>query len=450
MAANDRESAFYAYSQALALDADNTEALQAVAQLGVQTGHVSDAEDAITRMLTRDPRDTGALMSRGLLELFRGRTDTSLATAERILEISPGSEVGKVLKARALLLLGKPQEALAIVQPPAGVEPSSGMVMMQLEIAREQGDAAKMASAFDQLRRLKPNDLDLDLVLDEADLRYKTADLPGARRLVATALRSSKLTPGWANRFTALLLEYDPDPFGDADLNAIGRGASKPAIEALQQFYLAIGKPARAQILQSASAGRVALPGLQARIAAMAGRDQVALQAAESILAKDSSDCDALLARAEANLHLRNVDAAVLAAQTAQGQCPNNVGGWVLLARAYDAKADAMAVRRVFEQGITANPRQSYLPSRYAAWLLAHRDGGRAEGVAKALTRVAPSLNSGWALYRQMAATLQDSAGVAQADEGAARARRFFGVDLPPGDPPAHGALFARLKNRRA
>ena len=44
-------SAFNAYSMALDLQADNPEILQAIAELGLQTGRVREADDAADRLL---------------------------------------------------------------------------------------------------------------------------------------------------------------------------------------------------------------------------------------------------------------------------------------------------------------------------------------------------------------------------------------------------------------
>ena len=60
-------NAFNAYSVALSLDAANMEALQGVAQFGLQTGNIREAEDAAQRILGLNPTDTNGLTVHCLL-----------------------------------------------------------------------------------------------------------------------------------------------------------------------------------------------------------------------------------------------------------------------------------------------------------------------------------------------------------------------------------------------
>ena len=106
-------AAFSAYSNALALDATNTEALLGVAQLGLTTGNITASLDATERLLDLDPNQPDALLIRGIHAIIRRNYAEGITYADKVLAVSPGNEGGAVLKARALYMQHKPKEALA-------------------------------------------------------------------------------------------------------------------------------------------------------------------------------------------------------------------------------------------------------------------------------------------------------------------------------------------------
>lgn len=444
MTAGDTNDAFSAYGIALALDNSNVEALHGVAQLGLQTNNFQDAESAATRLLTLNPRDRIGLFVRGLIELLRSQNQQAIQTAQALLTVDPLGESGTMLLARALVVNGDTDGALAAIRQTAAIKGlSPNLSLLLLEIARVKGDAAAMREQFARLRRARPKDIELRL--DEADLLYKTAEVARARIVLRDLLRAPTLELGNARDVVALLAEHDPNPFAEMALAEIARTANLTARRALAHFYLDSGRPQQAAIAigpdRSASA-----EALRARVAAALGRDSLAEAMASRILADDKSQCDALLARGEALIHRRQNDSAILAIQAAQAQCPQFLGGWLLLARAYDAKRDPIGVARAFEQGIDADPLQSLVPRRYTAWLLARGDGSRALGVARRLAGDAPALLSGWKLYRDSCSLMRDEHCIKEAEAGLDRAKTLFGMDVPAGEIPSRGFLFARLK----
>ena len=67
LGAGKRSDAFLAYKDALSLESTNPEALQAVSQLGLQTGYLQDAEQAADTMLSFSPELPEALVTKGLI-----------------------------------------------------------------------------------------------------------------------------------------------------------------------------------------------------------------------------------------------------------------------------------------------------------------------------------------------------------------------------------------------
>jgi predicted Zn-dependent protease len=134
----------------------------------------------------------------------------------------------------------------------------------------------------------------------------------------------------------------------------------------------------------------------------------------------------------------------LLSAQRATTQCPGNSMAWILAARAYAQREDEFNARRMFQQGIEANPQDSVLAGSFVKWLQEQGRNREAVTVVRRLTRNAPALLSGWRLFRDTCRQAGDSCAGA-AEEGLAAARTRHGIDPPPGERLSSG-LFGRFE----
>src|SRR3546814_8215006 len=123
MAADSVSGAYDAYSDAISLDPPNSGALQAVAQLGLQTGHFRVSLEATDAILSLSPDEPGALLMRGLHAVIRNRFAEADGYADRILARDPGNEGGVILKARIAVRKGAPRDALAVLAPYGAARP---------------------------------------------------------------------------------------------------------------------------------------------------------------------------------------------------------------------------------------------------------------------------------------------------------------------------------------
>src|SRR5690606_15379064 len=112
LAAGSFSGAYDAYNEALALDRSNAEALQAVSQLGLRTGHLRESLEATERILTLAPKQRDALLVRGIHALIRRRFDEAIGYADQMLADQGANENASILKARALFMKGEPESAL--------------------------------------------------------------------------------------------------------------------------------------------------------------------------------------------------------------------------------------------------------------------------------------------------------------------------------------------------
>ena len=436
--------AFDAYSAALALEATNMEALQGVAQLGLRTGHLRESEEAAGRILTLEPDQPDARLIKGLLALVRNRPAEAIEDADMILARSPDNEGGIILKARALYLRGDPQEALNLVDEAVPLAGNAvGLARTRLELMRESGDSAGMLVQFENLRRLLPNDF--DLTIDEANVRYKIGDLRGGRRILRDAVLKPERNADQAARIAKLWREYDAEPLDVVGRAQLKRTTGRARIE-VARYFLDTGRPRIAlQIL----VGEPALAGqaLAARAEIATGNEAAGTAVAERLLAADSTQCDALIARSAALLGGGQSKPAVVAAQTAAAECPQNPAAWFQLVRANQARGKPVEAGRAFADAILRNPQDANLSARYVAWLESRNADRQALGEARRFTRRTPALVSGWTSYLTVCERSQGSGCADEARSGRERALRILGIDRPVGERAPNG-LFGRLPPR--
>src|SRR5690606_1853570 len=100
LAANALENAYNAYADAVALEPGNLEALGAVSQLGLRTGHLKESREATQAILLFSPAQPDALVMMGVHSMIQRRLDEAEEYADRVLAIDAGNESAVILKAR--------------------------------------------------------------------------------------------------------------------------------------------------------------------------------------------------------------------------------------------------------------------------------------------------------------------------------------------------------------
>lgn len=442
LAAGSPSGSFAAYAQALELDPRNPEALAAVSRLGIQTGNLRASREAADRILVFSPADPDALLIRGLHHLIARRFNEALADADRLLRSNSANEAGAILKARALYLSGRPDEALSLM---IGHEAAMGTAneatsLTLLELYRARSDVAGMLKHFAILRRLNRNDH--ALLLDEANLRYKIGNASEARRLVEEVIVGKDPKPDILDTALDLWWEYDPTPVGTSTLSAIAAKGSRGTKLAVARYLLERGDPRASTLISDDKSDDARALLARAKIASgdVASGRQITI----AILKRDKTHCEAQLARAEGDLRGGNPRMASVAAQRAASSCPRLIQAHVTLARAMMSERNPAGLRRVFGDAIDANPQNGRLTRAFVMWLESRGETNRAVGIARRLTQKAPALVSAWVLFRDICARHPTADCTSDADRGLVAARNRFAIDLRPGEQLPKG-LFGRL-----
>lgn len=430
LAMQDPSAAYDAYAFILALDPNNPEALLGVAQLGLSTGRIRESREAAGQILAIEPGQPDALLIEGIHEINAGKYDAALALGEKLIQSAPGDPRGVVLKARSTFLLGRHEESFALLREATVQLGNNDMIATALlENAREQGDVAVMLEQLSLLRQARPGSI--DLAIDEANIRYKSGNVPGARTVGSEIIAQFGSDAGAMTRLADLWIEYDPDPLDVGQRNALAAGGPFNARLAAARHYFQRGELAVAGELVAAP-GDDRTAALGARVAFAQG-SQGAVNGAAAILQRDRTNCDALATVAEADLRRGRAEAAIVGAQVLAAECRDRTDGFVLQARAYAAQDRFAGVERVYREGIAVHPLDRPLAARFVEWLF---DRGRNEAAVSAARRLAqrgPAKISSWQLLAAACRRVEDARCERDARAGEELARRTFAMDLPPG-----------------
>lgn len=426
----DYGAAYDSYRVILAIDPNNITALVGVAQLGLATGNIRQSSEAIDRALAIDPRQPEALLSKGVIALDKKDYSAAIAIGDQLTELLPDDPRGIVLRARGQFLKGESAASMKLLRDAAARIGNNGMIASALlENARAAGNVPVMLEQFYYLREANPGSA--DLAIDEANVRYKSGDLLGARDVGLEILDSFSDDADTLARLGDLWREYDAGPLTG---QTIAKLAPELGVEA--RLMIARYLYGKGKIGEAASAIRELNDdrgvAIQARIDVSLGR-RGGLERATAIVQRDTSNCDALAAIAEWHLSSGKANQAVVPAQVIASECADRNDGFLILARAYIAADRTAAVERVFREGIDTHPRDPVLVETFARWLLLQGRTRPSISAARRLTNAAPSRVSSWRLYADICQRTGDDICVEIARSGMDSARRDFRVDLLPG-----------------
>ena len=133
--------------RALAIDPTNPGALMAAGRLSATLGRWEDSERQLRAALVRDPLNTYLLWNLGFSYYRAGRFSESEVLYRKLLELEPGFLWTRSYLAKALLALGKPDAALAILQQEAHQPTRLWFLPIVLQAAGRQAEADEALEA---------------------------------------------------------------------------------------------------------------------------------------------------------------------------------------------------------------------------------------------------------------------------------------------------------------
>lgn len=449
LAAKSLVSAFNAYSMALDLQADNAEALQSIAEIGLQIGRIDEASEAADRILLLAPGSVNAMLVKGFISIDNGQLDEADNLATEILAANPDDEGGSILLARVKAIKGKDQEALELVdQAIAKSGATQALGITKLEILRLRSDATGMRKLFPQIIE-KAGDT-TNYRTDYINLLYKMGDANSARREVLEAIRMSPNDRELFSTIGRLWSEYDSNPLTPAQISTISNSATRVTQTGLATNLYQLGNyTAAKQIIASLTkSGNLPARALLAKIELALGNEKVAYALADDILGADATNEDALIVRSARALKKKNFDRAAQDASLAITNAPQDYEAYVQLAKTYMASGNTIRARQTYENGLDALPQSYPLAAAYERFLRQVDDRARILSTYGELAAATPSSVHTWRAYRRVCTETNQTACTAKADSGLLRAQRSFMIDDVPGSPKRRG-LFARITPER-
>lgn len=438
-------SAFNAYSMALDLQADNPEILQSIAELGLQTGRIREAEEAADRMLLLAPGSTRAKLVKGFIAIDNGQLDEARRMASEILAANANDEGGVVLVARLDALQGDVNKAKKdITQAISVMGDTDALNVTLLEIYRLQGDAKGMRNVLSRL--LKSMKDDQNYRIDYINLLYKSGDVAAARLEVVKAIEQNPNDASFLGSLGDLWLEYDRRPLSAAQLDYLAESGTRTSQIALARHYLTVGEYQIAGRLLSrpVGSGVPEAQGLMARVSIARGDLKRADALASRLLAVDPRNGDGLLVRSTLYVARGKADRAIEDANIVVSDSPQEYLGYVALAAAFKAKGSSIRARQTFERGLDSMPQSMMLANAYRQFLLSEGDRSRVVSIYQDLALAKPSSVPAWTAFARACDEFGDELCAAKAAQGLARSKESFVVDEPPGTPHRRG-LFARI-----
>ena len=385
MATGALPEAFTAFGRADELRPGNVDTLRPLAYAGYMIGAARLSKDAVDRLLVLAPDDAQGLAVSGLLALDKGEPEATIAAADKILSVSPNDETGILLKARAIAVQGKVDDAIAMLkasQATAAGQPSINSALLQLY--RAKSDVAGMLSVFPVLLEVQKDNF--ELALDYSNVLYRTGQIDAARKIWSNAVvqkRADSQFIAWAFDLYDNVEPADRPAYLDDRLTKMG---GSPLRSAAGQYLLTRREYARALALITQGNGATDSDrGLQAVALDGLGKRAEAEELVNTLLSDTggTQDSNALMLRAKWALAAGKLERANADAQNAIVSDGSNLEARLVLAQSYMASDQPLRVRQVLAEGVRDMPRSRRALTAYIQYLHSQGDLKTAAAAAR-------------------------------------------------------------------
>lgn len=445
MRSSDLVGAYRAFNRALEFDASNRTALAYVANIGIQIGQLTEAEDAADKLLTVEPNAVAAMQVKGMIALSRDKFDQATEIGDKILAIDPRNEAGSIIKARALAKAGKPEEALTLIDTAmGGANQSAALLANKVNIYRYLGQGEPMVEPLGALVKLS-NGLPR-MRLDLINTLYRVGRIEEARKASLEMLAAGSRDPEDYRVLQRIWWQYDKTPVSSETAPGIAKWKEPIAVVATARYLILRGdlETAAAVIRNAPAKTQPLLASLRTRILADSKMEAEARRQVDALLTADNHDVDALMLRARFATQDKQFERALEAAQLAQTNDPQNPETYVVLAAVYRAQRADFRARQVYEEGLKTLPQNFYLLESYTQYLHQLGDKSRAISAARNFARNVASSPRAWEIMGAQCEWARDAGCMQTAYAGFQDAKKTIFVDDPPGTAPDR-SLFGRI-----
>ncbi len=398
-ALGDFEEAVNNYRYALALDENQVKARARLGRMMVFGGVPDQALETIAPGLEKNPQSADLLAVRAAVHLQQGEVDAARKDAEAALAAQPNQSDATALLATLLWREDKRDEALAMLDKTIKASPDDivlRQIYAQLLLTAERPGPAE--AQLKEIIRLEP---------EVQGHRYRLAQLQAAQKntdaAVATLRDAVKAKPEDVEAKLALAnLLVAQRSFEAAEQELLGFAKAAPRDLELKlgigRFYELNGRPEDAERIYREvmkEAGDKA-QGVTARtriasVMIRSGKTEEASKLLEEVLARNPSDTEALVMRAQLAIGRGNADAAITDLRTALRDQPTNILLIAQLAQAYIRSDNVALAEQTLRQAVQANPRDVQTRLALAQFLVNKGEAEKARPVLEQLVKDAPN-----------------------------------------------------------
>ena len=395
-------AAYTAYQRALELDSNDSEALQAMAEIAYSGGKPEDAVKLADKMLEKHPRTLRMLLVKAAVAVDNREFADARGLLGKMLEIDPDNEAATVLLGRMLSMNGEPERGAALVE---GSIQRSGVSMLKLNALVDNYTAQHdLPGIIRTYRRLFAIDrTTVGLRLDYAKALYDNDRPAQALAVIDQLQRARPHDIALKQQIVELWDLVGPDAI---DLDQIRRFAEAGNDEmklALARLAVAQGRFADAvPILRPyvtddrITPDNVDAQMLYAEATAGLGQTRDALARANRVLAFDSTNPAALVLRVNVSIAAKKFEDALNDAQILGRDNPASPPARLALAHVYVARGERMLADTSFARALGDIPDSSEIVKSYTDWLMKTGRPQMALDVAARFTDHNPRLLKGW------------------------------------------------------
>jgi tetratricopeptide (TPR) repeat protein len=395
VAAKQYREAVVEYRNAVQQDPRFAEARQKLAATYLQLGDLNSAFQEYVRAADLLPQDADAQVKVGEMLLVGRHFEDAKSRAEKALATEPTHVAAQILRANALAGLNKIDDAVAEIETAIRTDPDRSESYANLGMVQlMRGDRAQAEAAF--TRAVSTNEKSTPARLALANFYAVTGRREDAEREFKAAV-DIDAKDILANRALAYFyVASGRAPLAEPHLKVVAEVAPNQAGKLiLADYYIAMRRLDDARrVLDEVSASEDdAFATAKLRLAALgvvAGDAAQAARLVEDVLARQPSNTDALIAKAELLARAGKLDDSLAAARAAVTANPQSARAHFAVGKAHTLRRDETDAIAEFNQAIQLNPRLADPELELAKIHLAHGRLDAAEQFAQsAINKVA-------------------------------------------------------------
>lgn len=348
-------AAFDAFSRANELNRSDADTLRYLTQIAIQSGALEVAEQRANDLDLVAPGDPVVKLTRGLIALRRQDFDQAIRSADDILTAAPTDTNAIILKARALVGLGKPDDAVALLDAHMVSQPRDAGILRSLMTLHRRAARWAVASTVGlRILAVEPADLKTAAQTIEAALR---SNQPGIARAVSLSSLKPDTPPAAIAELLDVWSEYWSGPVPVAIARQLGTAAGPAQRVAYARYLNRSGAAEDARALLADQADQKASPATVDALAVYAeslsrlGRRAEARGRLQAILDGDQTNVDALRAMTELLLASGDKAQALNLARRLVAVDPGTPQSRFVLVRVFEASGDKDSARRSLWDG---------------------------------------------------------------------------------------------------